>query len=57
MYNSVSNSLNALKYSKNFYLYCVTNPDIRKATVALLSAILCCCCRSAEKNKIMTVIT
>lgn len=35
LFKSIANSLNALKYSKNFFLYCITNPDIRKATIDL----------------------
>ena len=31
----------ALKYAKNFYLYCMTNPEIRSAAKDLLKKVLC----------------
>lgn len=36
IYLAVSEVLVGLKYCKNFYLYCLTNPDIRSAAADLV---------------------
>ncbi len=56
LYNSVSNCLYAVKYSKNFFLYCATDADIRRATADLFRdswrclgrCLRCRCWRCAE---------
>ncbi len=36
VFTSVAEILFGLKYCKNFYLYCLTNPDIRSAAADLV---------------------
>ncbi len=51
MYNAVSNALNAIKYAKNFFFYCGTDPVIRAAAAALFSTIFACCRKKSAKSK------
>ncbi len=51
MYNAVSNALNAIKYAKNFFFYCGTDPVIRAAAAALFSTTFACCRKKSAKSK------
>ena len=44
VYLAVSEVLVGLKYCKNFYLYCLTNPDIRSAAADLVRKGWSSCC-------------
>ena len=52
IYRSVANSLNAVKYAKNFYLYCVTNPEISAATAALFKTAFRAVCARGKSSDI-----
>ena len=50
VYPAVSEVLVGLKYCKNFYLYCLTNPDIRSAAADLLRKGFGGCCGGRRCN-------
>ncbi len=51
LYNAVSNALNAIKYAKNFFFYCGTDPVIRAAAASLISTTFACCRKKSAKSK------
>ena len=50
IYLAVSEVLVGLKYCKNFYLYCLTNPDIRSAAADLVRKGFGGCCGRCKAN-------
>ena len=41
LYDSIATSLYMVKYAKNFFLYCITNTEIRKATLEMIKKQRC----------------